>query len=362
MYLFLTLISQAIVLTSFWILNNSKKKEIRLQQEFQAFLHKNLSFKMTLEEVIFILGRNGMNMMDLSQDFDETTTAANFKTFIQELVSLSGQLLANLTDVLYCFFKSREAKGKIYESDNVEKYAGYKDLAKMLVKADKEFKTSKMNMSENHLVAASSEECSIQINNPNDNSSKIQEAEKKIPNTVVKDQWESDLEVVKIEEENKCLRNEKKLLEEKFTALKKEQEHRRFENAAFVEILSLILEGGSLDVTKLNNAGYRNVVLKIQKLLLKPSPESNKTYPLSRISSEFVEESIVSTEVEEEALAEVEEQEEALAEEQKTVRVRLFQTGSHSGLQEQRLVNIPSGTQLLPLSALQVAEKSQALL
>ena len=89
------------MLTSFWIVNNSNKKEIRLQQEFQAFLNKHSTLKMTLEEVIFILGRNGMSMVDLSQDFHDTTTAANFKTFIQELVSLSGQLLANLTDVLF---------------------------------------------------------------------------------------------------------------------------------------------------------------------------------------------------------------------------------------------------------------------
>ena len=129
--------TQAIVLTSFWIVNNSKKKEILLQQGFQAFLNKHSSFKMTLEEVIFILGRNGMTMVDLSQDFDETTTAANFKTFIQELVSLSGQLLANLTDVLFSFFKSRDTKGKIDDNANVKKHTGSKNLANMLVKANK---------------------------------------------------------------------------------------------------------------------------------------------------------------------------------------------------------------------------------
>ena len=344
------------MLTSFWIINNSKKKEIRLQQEFQAFLDEHSSFKMTLEEVVFILGRNGMSMVDLSQDFDETTTAANFKTFIQELVSLSGQLLANLTDVLYCFFKSREIIGKVDDNANVMKYAGSKNLANMFVKADKEYMISKENMSETPMVAACSEEVSLKITNLSldEKSSKIQESQKKIPFKVFKVKQESDNEVVKVEEENKCLRNEKNQLEEKLNVLKKDREHRRFENTAFVEILALILEGGSLDVAKLNNAGYRNVVVKIKQLLQKSSIEVNKTNSMSRKSNESVEESIAGTEVEEEDLAEVED--EALAEEQKTVRVRLFQTGSHSALQEPHLVPIPLGTQLLPLSALQVVD------
>ena len=398
------------MLTSFWIINNSKKKEIRLQQEFQDFLDKHTSFKMTLEEVVFILGRNGMNMVDLSQDFDETTTAANFKSFIQELVSLSGQLLANLTDVLYCFFKSRETIGKVDEIIDVKKHAESKKLANMFVKADREYMISKKNMSETPMVAARSGDVSLKINDLDEKILMKQESHKKKPYTVTKGKQESDIELVKVDEENKCLRNEKKMLDKKFEVLMKVRERRRFENTALVEILALILEGGTQDVAKLPNAKHRNMVMKIQQLLTKYPTESNKTFSCSRISNKSVEESSAGTEVEkelpakveeealakveeealakveeealakveEEALAKVEEEaltevkeealaevkkealaevkKEALAEEQKTVRVRLFQTGSHSALQEPHLVPIPSGTQLLPLSALQVVD------
>ena len=123
---------------------------------------------------------------------------------------------------------------------------------------------AKKNMSESPLVTACSTEVALNITDLEETSSKKQESQKKIPYKVVKDKQESDKEVVKVEEENRCLRNHKKLLEEKFIVLKKDEELRRFENAAFVEILVLILEGESLDVAKFNNAGYRNMVMKIQ--------------------------------------------------------------------------------------------------
>ena len=77
---------KALLLTSMWIVNNAKKREQRLRTDFQAFLDTNPTFKMTLEEVAYILERNGMSLTDVGQDFDQTTSAANFKAFIQELV------------------------------------------------------------------------------------------------------------------------------------------------------------------------------------------------------------------------------------------------------------------------------------
>ena len=98
---------KAIVLTGIFLVNNVKKQELRLQQDFQAFLEADSNYKMTLDEVSFILGRNGVTLVDLGQDFDSNTTATDFKTFIQELVALPKQLIANLADVLFGFFKSR---------------------------------------------------------------------------------------------------------------------------------------------------------------------------------------------------------------------------------------------------------------
>ena len=53
---------KAIVLTGIFLVNNVKKKEQRLLKDLQAFLGANSNFKMTLDEVSFILGRNGVTL------------------------------------------------------------------------------------------------------------------------------------------------------------------------------------------------------------------------------------------------------------------------------------------------------------
>ena len=126
---------KAIVLTGIFLVNNSKKKEQRLQTDLQAFLKANPDFKMTWDEVSFILGRNGVTLVDLGQQFDGETTSADFKAFIQELVALPRQLIVNLSDLLFGFFKSRVAVNQ-----DAPKKDSSKDLGEMLVKAGTKFK------------------------------------------------------------------------------------------------------------------------------------------------------------------------------------------------------------------------------
>merc|ERR1712226_949148 len=97
--------------------------------------------------VVYILGRNGITFVDLGQDFEASTTASSFKLFIQELVFLSGQLLAQFTDVLYGFLKSRATKISNV-SDNVEKVTlqeSTNGLAKMFLQADQVYANDKKN-------------------------------------------------------------------------------------------------------------------------------------------------------------------------------------------------------------------------
>ena len=137
---------KAIVLTGIFLVNNVKKQEQRLLKDLQAFLGANSNFKMTLDEVSFILGRNGVTLVDLGQEFDCNTTATDFKTFIQELVALPKQLIANLSDVLFGFFKSRlNVEGDANQNSEVKEFdrrgkVPNKDLAEMFASAEKKFK------------------------------------------------------------------------------------------------------------------------------------------------------------------------------------------------------------------------------
>merc|ERR1712013_977059 len=210
---------KAIVLTGIFLVNNSKKKEQRLQTDLQAFLKANPDFKMTWDEVSFILGRNGVTLVDLGQQFDGETTSADFKTFIQELVALPRQLIVNLSDLLFGFFKSRIAVNQ----DTPQKDSS-KDLGEMLVRA--KYK---------HEVHSKSKEVEVKCLNPaidekvEFKASKAKKVEVRSPHPedVSKSQVKEEVEVKKLKEEVAKHQAERKRLEEKFQKVTKIGEEAR---------------------------------------------------------------------------------------------------------------------------------------
>ena len=199
---------KAILLTTVWLVNNPRKREQRIRAEFQVFLDSRPNFKLTLDEIVYILGRNGMAMVDLSQDFDETTSAVNFKTFIQELVALPGQLLANFTDVIFSFFKSR--------------IVATEEEPKMLVKNVNEAKDIKQLP-----VIFTGED----IREKKD-IRKVPDQEGKSPRQSVKKaeeivNKESCIKMAKVQEENKALRGAQNILQRKIEKVEKEFEAER---------------------------------------------------------------------------------------------------------------------------------------
>ena len=212
---------KAIVLTGIFLVNNSKKKEQRLQTDLQAFLKANPDFKMTWDEVSFILGRNGVTLVDLGQQFDGETTSADFKAFIQELVALPRQLIVNLSDLLFGFFKSRVAVGQ-----NTPKKDSSKDLGEMLVKAGTKYK---------HEVHSKSKEVEMKCPNPaidekaefKASKAKKVEAQSPHPEEVSRSQVKEEVEVKKLKEEVAKHQAERKRLEEKFQKVTKIGEEAR---------------------------------------------------------------------------------------------------------------------------------------
>ena len=277
---------KAIVLTGIFLVNNVKKQEQRLLKDLQAFLGTNHNFKMTLDEVSFILGRNGVTLVDLGQDFDCSTTATDFKAFIQELVALPKQLIVNLSDVLFGFFKSRledvaNQKSEVKEPSRKAKEPN-KDLAEMFVNAEKKFMqkvhtkgvSGKEDVSntppkEEHeksaLEKADLKE-EVQVKLLKDELLKQQTERRELEDKLQKlmEEKKVDSEEVESMKQNLKLNNEE--LKQQLDDAHKEKEQRMFVEKKFIESISLLLEGGDL-VDEEFDAAQTQIVAKVKEVM-----------------------------------------------------------------------------------------------
>ena len=92
---------------------------------------------------------------------------------------------------------------------------------------------------------------------------KSEEAVKKEPCT----------KIVKMQEENKALRDAQNILKSKIEKTEKEFEAERFEESKLIEALELVIEGGQVDLSKLKNCSYRKLVHDVSEALRKTSSE-----------------------------------------------------------------------------------------
>ena len=376
---------KAIVLTGIFLVNNVKKQELRLQQDFQAFLEAESNYKMTLDEVSFILGRNGVTLVDLGQDFDSNTTATDFKTFIQELVALPKQLIANLADVLFGFFKSRleveDAANQNSAVKAVTKKAKEpnKDLVSLFASAEKKFKEKAHTMVENvkeEVSASPSKEERVCISQEK-TEEKEESAVKLLKEELLKHQRgkreleeklqklgeEKKLELKEAEAFKQNLKSTNDKLEKQLAETVKEKEQRMFVEKKFIESLSLLLEGGDL-VDEEFDVDQTQIVEKVKEMMQGSTRdgEVEKSSSSAGSSSESVESNTgCSDAVKDEVLS-------VLLEyycisidvllslvQGELVKIRLFHESIQAGCLPHRLFTIP-GTNLLPLSALQVAQ------
>ena len=338
---------KALVLTGLWVVNNKKKKDLRLRKEFKHFLELNPRFKLSLDEVVYILGRNGMNLVDLGQDFESSTTASTFKSFIQELIFLQGQLLAQFTDVLYGFFKSRAVKISS-ETKNVKKAQdSTHDLEEMFIKADEAYNIERKKKETNSLkkcdvkISKESEHLEAEIKLEIEKNKMLHENMKKVEN-------ESRLKLAKMEEDNAFLRSSNRLLEEEVIAMKEKEEITIFETVKLVEAVDLILEGGEYEESNFLNPEYTRVMEKLKSSLRNIS-EENKD---SGVCSEKCSLSIQSSDQSREDVT-LPVSNKAVSDSVLHVKVRLHKPGVLSSNLSFHTVTAEAGTQLLSLASLQ---------
>ena len=274
---------KAIVLTGIFLVNNVKKQEQRLLKDLQAFLGANHNFKMTLDEVSFILGRNGVTLVDLGQEFDCNTTATDFKTFIQELVALPKQLIANLSDVLFGFFKSRlsveDAASQNSEVKELNRKAKEpnKDLAAMFASAEKKFKQKVQSKgggdspSKEEYGRPAQEEDNqkeeVQMKLLKDEILKHQTERRELGDELQKLMEEKKSESKEVDALKQNLKSAKEELKKQLDDALKEKEERMFVEKKFIESISLLLEGGDL-VDEEFDAAQTKVVEKVKEMMM----------------------------------------------------------------------------------------------
>ena len=72
--------------------------EAELAKSFSQFLAQNKK-RISVEEITFIMARNGLNLLSISRDFSAMPSSALFLQKIKEEVNISGSLLYDFTDV-----------------------------------------------------------------------------------------------------------------------------------------------------------------------------------------------------------------------------------------------------------------------
>jgi len=79
-----------------------------MEERFARFLLKNGSqFKISIDEIKFIMQRNGLDINNICKAYSENSSSVGFRNFVKTSVSISGNLLDDFAGVFLQFFKSK---------------------------------------------------------------------------------------------------------------------------------------------------------------------------------------------------------------------------------------------------------------
>ena len=99
---------QALAWTKDFLVKAGMNAGTDMETNFTRFLSKNTKrFKISSDEVIFIMQRNGLDVGSLCKAFTENSNSVGFRNFVKNSVSISGQLLNDFSGVFLEFFKSK---------------------------------------------------------------------------------------------------------------------------------------------------------------------------------------------------------------------------------------------------------------
>jgi len=259
---------QILTWTKEFLVNVGGKAGSDTEERFAIFLHKNnCQFKISIDEIKFIMQRNGLNISQMCKAFSENSTSAGFKSFVKISVNIDGNLLDAFTNVFLDFFKSKMeehtarnarrgqllcsmktdtrkgSKGKVAKDVSMDKVA--KLLAKNEVKAIKNL-VNDMNTETKTLAMKNSA--------LEDEVSKLVIEKNKLATEVKLNKEDLHAKVIMANQENKVLRSTNTSLQEQLSRTKEEknQESTKIEKILnFVCMVDEAVKEGSADVEEL---------------------------------------------------------------------------------------------------------------
>ena len=97
-------------LTENFLRQSGMKDDADFNEVFLTYISGSKSCKVTHDEASFILNRNGLNLFSLFKVFSVNQNVAQFKTLLQEQVSLTGHLFGDFLQIVTEFFNIKLAE------------------------------------------------------------------------------------------------------------------------------------------------------------------------------------------------------------------------------------------------------------
>jgi len=286
---------QVLSWTKEFLVNVGLKAGSDTEERFAIFLHKNnCQFKISIDEIKFIMQRNGLNITQMCKAFSENSTSAGFKNFVKISVNIDGNLLDAFTNVFLDFFKSKMeehtaknarrgqllcsmttdikkgSKGKVVKDVSMDKVA--KLLAKNEVKAIKNI-VNDMNIETKTLA--------MKNNALEDEVNKLVIEKNKLATEVKLNKEDLHAKMIMANQENKVLRSTNTSLQEQLSKTREEknQESTKIEKILnFVCMVDEAVKEGSADVEELvasQSVAEDTEVKKIQEAIHSLLVENN---------------------------------------------------------------------------------------
>jgi len=94
-----------------------------MEERFARFLLKNGAlFKISIDEIKFIMQRNGLDINNICKAYSENSSSVGFKNFVKTSVSISGNLLDDFAGVFLQFFKSKMDEQNLKSSRHTKQF------------------------------------------------------------------------------------------------------------------------------------------------------------------------------------------------------------------------------------------------
>ena len=257
------------------------------EERFTKFLQLNNSqFKISIDEIKFIMQRNGIDINQMCKAFSENSTSLGFKKFVKISVNIDGNLLDAFTSVFLDFFKSKmeehaaktARRGQLLCSIKTEPKKGPKGTVRKDVSMDKVAKLlakNEIKAIKNIVNDLNIESKTLAMKNSalEDEVGRLIEEKNNLATEAKLNKEDLHSKMVMANQENKALRSTNTSLQEELSRsrIEKIEANNRIEKILnFVSVVDGAVKEGSPDIEQLAGSqsdAEDNEVKKIQEAI-----------------------------------------------------------------------------------------------